>query len=234
LPRLSAPIHTAIAAAALAVGGLFAAAAAAAQEPQGVSVIAGGGYEMGGPGPSLARSLSAVGLGDSHQSGSGVITQYPEYYEAGIGLTFFVGGHYRFRGPYSVDFVVSNGSRGHAEGFDNSGPDRLLIRWTTAMLTATAGIHFGPFRLAAGPTLNMIFWSTERNFSENPGLTTPIAGGTALLTARIPTRDVLVSLTAGARTFGTADLSTVTELPISARYETWFVGLTVMPLRPRY
>jgi hypothetical protein len=219
----------------LGAGLLARATPAAAQEPHGLSVVAGGGYEMGGPGPSLARSLTAEGLGDSHLEGSGHITQYPQYYEAGIGLAVFLGAHYRFRGPYSVDVLASNGSRGHAEGFDNSGPDRLLVRWSSGMLTATAGLHLGPLRLAVGPTVNMIFWKTERNFSEKRNLTTSILGGTAEVSVRIPTRDVLVALSAGVRTFGTADLSPVLDdLPLTARYRTWFVGLTVMPLRPRY
>jgi len=207
---------------------------AAAQDAHGFGVVAGLGYEMGGPGPSLASALTAQGMGDRHMAGSGEVTQYPLYYDAGIGLAVFLGGHYQFRGPYSVDFLVSNGSRGHAEGYSNSGPDRLLIRWSSGMLTATAGVHLGPVRLAAGPTVNMIFWDMERNWAPQPALTTPLLGATALATARIPARDAVVSLSAGVRAFGRADLSDALGLPITAQYDTWFVGLTVSPRPQRY
>lgn len=207
---------------------------ATAQEPFGLSVVAGGGYEVGGPGASLSRSLTAAGFGDLHTEGSGVRVQYPEYYDAGIGLVFFLGGHYRFHGPFSVDFLVSNGSRGHIDGYDNSSPDRLLIRWSAATITSTGGVHVGPLRLGIGPTLNMIFWDSERNWSKQPNLTTPVLGGTALVTARLPAREVLVSLTAGYRAFTTAHLSPAIDLPIDARYETWFIGLTVLPRTRRY
>ena len=202
----------------------------AAQEAPGLSVVAGGGYEQGGPGPSLARSLEAAGFGDYHFEGGGVRADYPQYYNAGLNLVLFLGAHYRFEGPFSIDALVSNGSRGHAQGYDAAGPDRLLLRWSTALLTSTAGVHLGPIRIGAGPTLNVLFWDAELNWSDLGSYMTPVLGGTATATARLRTRSVVVSLNAGVRTFMDASLEPAPGLPLETGYDSWFVGLTVIPV----
>lgn len=216
---------------AMACAALAAAPPALGQEPHGLSAIAGGGYERGGPGPSLATSLTAAGFDDYRFEGIGTRVDYPQFYDAGLNLVFFLGAHYRFRGPYSIDAIVSNGSRGHAQGYDAAGPDRLLLRWSSLLLTSSAGVHLGPVRLAAGPTVNVLFWDTERNWAQERTFVTPVPGATAVASARFPAGDVLISLQTGVRAFAPADLAPALRLPLETRYSTWFVGVTVLPLR---
>lgn len=216
---------------AMACAALASAPPALGQEPHGLSAIAGGGYEQGGPGPSLAGSLADNGFDDYRFEGGGARVDYPRFYDAGLNLVFFLGGHYRFPGPYSIDAILSNGSRGHAQGHDASGPDRLLLRWSSLLLTSSVGVHLGPVRLAAGPTANLLFWDTERNWSQERTFVTPVPGATAVASARFPAGDVLVSLQTGVRAFAPADLAPALNVPLEATYSTWFLGVTVLPLR---
>lgn len=199
---------------------LAAAAPAPGQETHGLSAIAGGGYERGGPGPSLAASLTATGFDDYRLEGGGARIDHPRFYDAGLNLVFFLGGHYRFRGPYSIDAILSNGSRGHAQGYDAAGPVRLLLRWSSLLLTSSVGVHLGPVRLAAGPTVNVLFWDTERNWSQERAFVTPVPGATAVASARFHAGDVLVSFQTGVRTFAPADLAPAMNLPLETRYST--------------
>ncbi|MFO7894632.1 MAG: hypothetical protein R6U63_12930 [Longimicrobiales bacterium] len=210
---------------------LAAATPAPGQEAHGLSAIAGGGYERGGPGSSLAGSLAAIGFDDRLFEGGGGWVDHPRLYDAGLNLVFFLGGHYRFPGPYSIDAILSNGSRGHAQGYDGSGPDRLLLRWSSLLLTSSVGVHLGPVRLAAGPTVNVLVWDTERNWSDERTFVTPVPGATAVASARFSAGDVLASLQTGVRTFAPADLAPALSVPLKATYSTWFVGVTILPVR---
>lgn len=224
---------------ALVLGLLAAGKPVSGQERLGLTAMAGGGYESGGPGPSLVASLADIGLDGYHQEGVTDIAYYPRYHDEGIGLVFLLGCHYRFPGPFSLDLLASNGSRGHAEGYGGHGYDpvpgapRVLLRWSALAVSSTAGIHVGPVRLAVGPTLDIITWDVENTTARNAHFVTPVLGTTGTATVRVARSDVLISLTGGVRRYGTVELWKQLGLGIRARYSAWFIGVTFMPADPR-
>jgi hypothetical protein len=207
---------------------LLLASPAAAQDRHGLSFLGGAAYERGGPGPSLVASLDRAGFGDTRLEADGPY-EHPLYVYAGLELSGFVGGRYRFRNPFSIDFVISNGSRGHAEGYRSYGQTTLFLFWTSIRLTSTVGVHVGPVRLAAGPTMNTVFWDAEINSVSIDGFTRVVVGGTGTVSVNIPGDGVLFSLVAGARAFPAMSLRPELEEPISAHYGTLFLGITLAP-----
>ncbi len=208
--------------------GLLVANPSAAQDRHGFSFLGGAAYERGGPGPSLVASLDDAGFGDTRIESDGPY-EHPLYVYAGLELTGFVGGRYRFRSPVSVDFLISNGSRGHAEGYRSYRQTTIFLHWTSIRLTSTVGVHLGPVRIAAGPTLNTVLWNAEVNSVSLDDFTVPVLGGTSSISLNIPGDGVLFSLVAGARAFPAMNLQSELEEPISAQYGTLFFGVTLAP-----
>ena len=231
-PTLSTVLAVALAA------GLLAAPAEGQRAPgtapdssrSGLTYVLGIGYEQGGPGSEVARSFVEAGYGDNRTPRAGVRQEYPFDYTDGLNLAAFVGARYRFDAPYSIELIFSNGHRGHAEGFDGGDLSELTVSWASFLITATLGVHLGPVRLAAGPTLNAMYWSATLNEQDLGGPNTTVLGATALAAAEIPTQDVLVSITVGTRSFPTVDLVEAAFIPVTAYYRTFFVGVTVLPL----
>lgn len=199
---------------------------ATGQEEYGLTFVAGLGYERGGPGSSLVESLDAAGYGQTrNEFGSGVV-EYPRYYNEGLNLSVFLGLRYRY-GPVSFETLFSNGSRGHAEGYNSQAS--LLVSWTSLRAATTIGLHLGPVRLAAGPTLDAVSWEAEENWSNLGKGLTPALGGTASAGISFPIGRERIAITAGARTFPTMDLASHFSRPVEARYGTFFIAVTVLP-----
>jgi hypothetical protein len=72
-----------------------------------------------------------------------------------------------------------------------------------------------------------MFWDAERNWSSLKGRLTPVVGATVGAGGDFAVADVLVSVRAGVRTFPTVELEPLLSAPVAARYDTYFVGVTV-------
>lgn len=210
------------------------AAPAGAQGSRGLSFVGGLAYETGGPGPSLVDALTEVDLADDKPGRCyGVTcvssTEYPFYFDDGLNISAFAGARYRFGAPFSMELLLSNGQRGHAEGYNDQDKRTLLVAYASFMLTATAGVHLGPVRLSAGPVVNNVIWDVKRNTQDIGKQGIPVVGLTLGASGSIRIRDVLVSLRAGARRFPTTDLQPTFNVPLQADYRSFFVGIAVLP-----
>lgn len=196
---------------------------------QGLVFVGGLGYEQGSPGPTLVASLADAGLDDTRSRSGRPGIEHPFYYDAGLKLTAFLGGRYRFPGPVSLELLFSNGSRGHAQGYDASQHRTLVLAWSSLLVTSTVGVHLGPIRLGAGPTLNALFWDAEWDWEDDDAFTTPLLGLTGGITADVPVADVVISLRAGGRAFPAVEVNPTLRVPLDAQYNTFYLGLTVIP-----
>ena len=209
-------------------------APAGAQDGRGLRFVGGLAYESGGPGPSLVDALAAADLGDDKPGRCYAITcvsstEYPFYFNDGLNVSAVAGTRYRFDAPFSVELLLSNGQRGHAEGYNDQDKQTLLVAYASFMLTATAGVHVGPLRLSAGPVVNNVIWDVKRNTQDIGKQGIPTVGVTLGAGGSIRIRDVLVSLRAGARRFPTTDLHPTFNVPLQADYRSFFVGIAVLP-----
>ncbi|HSH45613.1 MAG TPA: hypothetical protein VK966_07140 [Longimicrobiales bacterium] len=210
-------------------------APAAAQEASGLSFVGGVAYERGGPGDALVRSLREAGLDDVRtQSCPAPNAQcedvaHPFHFSEGIPIAGFIGARYRFTLPVSVEALVSNGERGHAEGYNEERSEHLIVGHTSFLLTTTAGAHLGPVRIALGPTLKATRWKVTRNSGAANRQSTMSVGATAELSAALFTRAAETRFRAGYRAFPDRDLSGTLHEPLEAEYRSFYVGVTVSP-----
>lgn len=203
-----------------------------AQQDTRLTLVGGLGYEPGGPGPALVDALEAAGMDDVRYGAclqtvcpNGV--QHPFYSNAGIDLVAFAGLRYRFRAPFSIEARISNGQRGHAEGYDETAKRHLLVSYVAFVFSGTAALHLGPLRLEAGPALNRTAWTATRNsVNETQGRTWTL-GGVAAVGGELRAGDALISFKAGVRQFPGADLLEPVSVPLQVDYDSILIGLTV-------
>lgn len=197
----------------------------AAQEPTGLFVVLGLGYEDGGPGESLLEGLTASGY---HDDKTEPPEQFPFHFDEGLDIAGFAGVRYRFSMPLSVDLVASNGPRGHAEGYNDAAKKLLVLSYSTFHLTATAGAHLGPFRVGAGPVLSQTAWETRVNTNEVANATTRALGLAGEIGGNLLVREALLSLKAGFRMFPESKLQV--SIDASPTYSTLYLVLNVLPI----
>ena len=202
-------------------------APAAAQGP-GLRFVGGIGYEEGSPGESLVASMEAAGWGHD-KTGWGGAQEYPFHFDEGIDLVAFIGARYRFSAPLSIEVLLSNGPRGHAEGYNRIEQQVLVVAYSSFVVTATGGIHLGPIRLEGGPVVSRMSWDATRNAQEAGNEQAMVLGTTFGASGTVRLSSVLVSLRAGVRRYPEIDLRDELHLPIRADYESFYVGLTVSP-----
>ncbi len=219
----------------LIVAALVVAAPAAGQDAEGVSFIGGMGYEHGGPGPDLVSALDRGGLGDV-QPGTcaGAICQdstyYPQHFSEGIGLVVTLGFRYRFPGPYSLDALLSNGQRGHAEGYTEQPlQNQLTVTYNSYVLKSTIGVHLGPIRLGVGPALLFTEWNAVANSAVEEHSSSRTVGTVASISYSVSLPSTVLGFQAGVQQFGSVDVPNSMKIPIDAAYRTWNVGVTVNP-----
>lgn len=200
---------------------------AAAQGP-GLRFVGGIGYHEGSPGESLVAALESSGWGDD-RTGWGRSQEYPFHFGEGIDLIAWVGARYRFGLPLSVEVLLSNGPRGHAEGFNETEQQVLVVAYSSYLVMATGGIHLGPVRLEGGPVVSRMSWNATRNAQEIGSEKMAVVGTALGASGTVRLSDVLVSLRAGIRQYPEVDLRNAPRFPIRAGYDSFYVGLTVSP-----
>lgn len=200
---------------------------ASAQEP-GLRFVGGVAYQEGNPGASLVSTLEADGWGD-RRSGLGGGREHPFHYTEGIDLMAFVGARYRFGLPFSVELLLSNGPRGHAEGYNRAESDVLVVAYSSYLVAATAGIHLGPLSLEGGPVVSRMSWNATRNAQEIGSEKMAVVGTALGATGTVRLSDVLVSLRAGIHQYPDIELRQALRVPLRADYESFYVGVTVSP-----
>lgn len=205
---------------------LLAAGSAHAQEPEGLKLVGGLAYEPGGPGAVLEAELGAAGYDDRPYSCSSDC-DFPFYHDEGLNLAMALGFRYRFVAPFVIEAILSNGQRGHAEGFSSDARGHLTLAYGTLILASTAGAYIGPIKVAAGPALNRISWDVTRD-SRNAGRGVSVApGGTVEMAMDLRAADTLFSLKVGARRFAAAGLDEAVDLPFQIDYSSFFLGFTM-------
>jgi hypothetical protein len=154
---------------------------------------------------------------------------YPFYFDEGLDIAAFVGGRYRFGGPIALEVLLSNGPRGHAEGFNDANSDHYVVRYSSFLLSNAVQGHFGPALIEAGPVLSYTAWDASRNSSDAGATGDWQIGGHAGVGAELPVRSVRISLRVGGRVFPQTDLRGSLGLPLQPDYRSYYVGLTVLP-----
>jgi hypothetical protein len=234
MPRLAHRRGFGVLVAALVLGGLAGGAPAAAQSTNGLSFIGGLGYERGNPGSDLVYALNAAGL-DGVRPGRcagpycNPDEQYPFHFADGIGLTLSMGFRYRFTLPVSLEAMVSNGPRGHAEGFDDVTNDHLIVSYSAFVLASSLGVHIGSLRLAAGPAFLSTGWAATYNAADTEKTTSVQLGTTVGMSYGLRVGDAVLSLRASVNDFPRDVVPNPMDLPIQAQYRTYRLGVTVNP-----
>ncbi len=210
------------------------AAPAAAQNVTGLSFIGGLEYERGNPGSDLVHAFDAAGLngvrpGRCAGPYCNPEEEYPFHFADGIGLSLAMGFRYRFAAPVSLETMVSNGPRGHAEGFDDVTSEHLIVSYSAFILASSIGAHLGPFRLAAGPALLSTGWAATYNAADTEKTTSVRLGGTLGLSYGLRIGDAMLSLRASVHEFPDDQVPNPMDLPIRTQYRTYRVGVTVNP-----
>lgn len=192
-----------------------------------ITALLGIAYERGGPGPAVAATFDDAGYGDRQVLAGGIALEHPMHYTDGLNLSVFVGAEYR-PGPYSVDLVLSNGHVGHAEGYDVTDASEISTSWRSFLATATVGVHLGPVRLGAGPSMTMLRWTLRRDVAAALSHTSLTLGATASGRASATVAGTEVSLAVGTRAFPTIDLTETLFAPVVVtEYRTWYAGFLV-------
>lgn len=209
----------------------FTATPAAAQD-SGFSFVAGLAYEDGGPGPELVEALRHIELDDVRPGGCrGTVcvepTAHPFYFDEGLDLAVLLGFRYRFRAPLSVEGLISNGARGHAEGYDAEARDHLVVSYASFLLTTTLGAHLGPVRVEAGPVFNSTRWKSTFNSTRETKDGTFTVGGLVGASASFRFKEVLISLRTGVRRFPSAGIENPLQVQLEAGYDSFYVGASV-------
>lgn len=213
---------------------LLVAAPAWGQEPNGFTFLGGIGYERGGPGGALIDALHTADLADVQPGRCHATTcvdpvEYPFHYTEGLNLAGFIGGRYRFDIPLSFELTVSNGPRGHAEGYNDELKEHVIVAYESFLAAATAGLHLGPIRLEAGPVINHTSWELTRNSRTIDEQGIPVIGGTVGASGGVRVGEVFLSLGAGLRRFPTGGLEPAFHIPLQADYRSYFVNVSVLP-----
>lgn len=198
----------------------------------GFTLVGGVAYEPGGPGPALVDGMRAAGFDDirpgvCYGTNCPYAVETPFYYNAGIDLAAFGGFRYRAPGPFSVETLISNGQRGHAEGYDSGGRGHLLVSYASFILSTTVALHVGPIRLEAGPAVNRTGWAATRNHSRTIEGKTVTLGGTAAVSGEVRVGELLLSFKSGLRQFPAVDLRDPVWLALDVDYYSVLVGVTV-------
>lgn len=217
-----------------AVAAVFFAGPLAGQDPRGLSLVAGLAYERGGPGPSLVQELAEAGLDDPRvrpcfPQVPCTATEYPFYFDDGLDIAAMVGARYRWDRPFSIQAVLSNGRRGHAEGYQEEPYDHVLVRYASFLTTVSFGLHLGSVRLEAGPALNATNWSgVRRNADPRKGTVTELgaAGGVSV---GFRAADVQLAVRAGGHMFPSTDLGNSLLVPLRSEYRSFYVGVSILP-----
>jgi hypothetical protein len=211
------------------------AAPASAQSESGASFVAGLAYADGSPGPALADALRAAGM-DGVRSGTcnGVVciepVEHPFYYDEGLNLSFLLGVRYRMEWPISFEILLSNGARGHAEGYNSATFDHLVVSYTSFVLSTTVGAHLGPLRFEAGPVFNSTGWKSTLNSTEVVDDRTLSVGTAIGISAGVDFKEVVLTLHAGYRRYPSPEFDTPIRTPLTADYSAFYVGLTASKL----
>lgn len=207
---------------------------AAAQDPRGLSFVAGVAYEWDGPGPSLVREMTAAGFADEKPKECyGTIcvfgTQYPFYHDEGLNLAGLFGVRYRFDAPFSVELQLSNSLRGQAEGYNLERGDYLAVTYSSILLTTGLAAHIGPLRLEAGPVWNRTAWGVVRTRRHSGEGTTVTIARMVSASLGFVLREATVAVKGGVRENPTVDLDGPIQIELYPRYRTYFLGITVAP-----
>lgn len=208
---------------------LLIAGPAAAQGPRGLTFVGGIGYEQGGPGASLLDGLTAAGMDDTKMAWGSGTTRYPLHYTEGLNVVAFIGGRFRFDAPLSLELLLSNGQRGHAEGYSATDQETLVVAYASFLASVTGSVHLGPVRVGAGPVINAMAWDATRNSQDAGSATTSLVGGQVEGGFSVRAGDTRVSLRGGVRRFPPVDLGPAIAVPMEAEYRSFFVGVTVSP-----
>lgn len=206
-------------------------ATGAAQEPRGLSYMLGIGYERGGPGPALVSEFLKAGYDDNLPCSVQCEGQnsFPLYHDEGLNITGMAGIRYRFDRPFSLEALVSNGQRGHSQGYSADRGTHLVVSYAAYVMAVTAAAHLGPLRLEAGPVLNGTSWQVTRNSARRRDARTTALGATVGASGGVRVNGMAVSLKVGARRLQAADLRSELLLPLEPEFVTYFIGLTVIP-----
>ena len=186
---------------------------------------------MGGPGESLVESLVAADLADERPGRCTTFcepsTPHPVDYAAGLAIAASVGAGYRFPGPFSVDAVVSNGARGHTDGYNHTEKRTLVISYSTFLITTTLGVHLPVVGLHAGPVVARTSWEVTENSVELSHTGTFTVGGTVALSAGMDVGEVNISVRSGLRVFPERDMVLDNGVGLRTRYRAVYVGVMV-------
>lgn len=216
-----------------AVAALALAGPATAQEARGLSFVGGLSYQGGGPGQTLLTALVDNGLGerqDCQDTLCHTSEDYPFHFQEGIGLSVTLGFRYRFDAPVSIDVLVSNGQRGHAEGYRGQ-PNQahLIITYSSYLVASTVGVHLGPIRVGVGPASLISFWNAVENAATGEYTTTGSVGGGAEVSYSVQVPSAMLALRARGFSFRSARIPNPLDLPIQASQRLFEVGITVNP-----
>ena len=218
-----------------ALAGLLATEPASAQGARGLAFVGGLGYQSGGPGQDLVDALARGGLDDIRPGTcAGSICQdsvdFPFHFRDGIGLAVTLGARYRFHAPVSVEMVVANGQRGHAEGYrEQPLQQHMTVSYSSYVLGSTVGAHVGPLRLGLGPALLLTSWSAVQNAAVTESSSSSTFGGMAAVSYSVRLPGTVLSLRASAQRFGPARVPNPMQIPIEADYRSYELGITVNP-----
>lgn len=207
---------------------------ATAQDPRGLSFVAGLAYEWEGPGPSLIREMTAAGFDDEKpEECFGTIcvygTQYPFYHDEGLNLAGLFGVRYRFGAPFSVELQLSNSLRGQAEGYNQARGDYLAVTYSSILLTTGLAAHIGPLRVEAGPVWNRTAWGVVRTRRHSGEGTTVTIARMVSGSLGFDIGDATVAVKGGVRENPSVDLNGPIQVELHPGYRTYFLGITVAP-----
>jgi hypothetical protein len=201
----------------------------------GMGITLGVGYEAGGAGASLLESLEAAALNHTVPRRCVVnicqeAIEYPFIGGEDFNVTLSLGARFRFRAPFSVELLISNGVRGHGEGYrDVNTKEHLIVTYVPLILSGTVGVHLGPVRLAAGPAINRTSWNAIYNSGTEKTTDVSVLGALGEASFQVPVREVAVALRVQGRLFQDARVENPMQVPLSASYRGLVIGLTLVP-----
>jgi hypothetical protein len=220
------------------LGGVLAALAAgpaAGQAVGEVSFVGGLGYTQGSPGPGLVDGLDALGLGDTRAGqcyGTVCVdgVDHPFYHDEGLDIAALAGVRYRAHRLLSLEALISNGQRGHAEGYNAETREHMVVAYASLLLSTTVNGHLGPFHLEAGPAVSTTGWRATRNSTTTIRSRSWALGTTVGAGVSVPFQEVVLTLRAAVRRFPHVELEVPSRQYIEADYRALIVGITATPL----
>jgi hypothetical protein len=208
-------------------------AEAAAQDASGLGVVIGLGHHRGGPGDGLVESLGAAGLDQTRPEECYVTVcteaeEHPFAFDDGIGVAVLAGIRYRFAAPLSLEALLSNGVRGHAEGYNQDTYGHLVVAYAPWVFSSTLGGHVGPVRVGAGPAVLRTGWQATANSTRVENSRTVSVGGAAGASVDVALPSVVLSVRAEWRTFPSATVDNPDRLALEASYNELIAGVTIL------